>query len=243
MPVNRVTAGVGPVQRETLEALQNMRSDQEAAVLVSDLSGAWQCLLDGDLRVRAGDTLPPSLQSAVQSALAADRSQVVDAEPGRAFVQVFSPPLRMIIVGAVHIAQFLAPMAVLAGYQVEVVDPRRSFAADARFPGVSMHKIWPDDALQALRPDRRTAVVTLTHDPKIDDPALVEALKSDAFYVGSLGSRRTHAQRIERLAAAGVSQHDIERIHAPVGLDIRASSPAEIAVSALAQITARLRAG
>lgn len=231
------------MRRDTLEALQAMRTAQQAAVLCSDMAGNWQCLLDGDLHLRAGDPLPADLEDAARSALLGDRSQVVETDGGKVFIQVFSPPLRMIIVGAVHIAQFLAPMAVLAGYQVEVVDPRRSFAADARFPGVSMHKIWPDDALPVLAPDRRTAIVTLTHDPKIDDPALIEALKTDAFYIGSLGSRRTHAQRVERLLAAGVPRSSIDRIHAPVGLDIRASSPAEIAVSALAQVTERLRTG
>ena len=149
----------------------------------------------------------------------------------------------MIIIGAVHIAQYLAPMGVLAGYDVVVVDPRRSFAADERFPGVAMHKIWPDDALQALAPDARTAIVTLTHDPKIDDPALEVALRTNAFYIGSLGSRRTHAKRIERLTAAGFDADTLARIHAPVGLDIGARSPAEIAVSALAQVTEALRRG
>ena len=143
----------------------------------------------------------------------------------------------MIVVGAVHIAQSLVPMAALAGYDVTVVDPRRAFATDARFPGVTLSTDWPDDALTALDPDRRTAVVTLTHDPKLDDPALAVALRSTAFYIGALGSRRTHARRVERLREAGFNDKDIARIHAPIGLDIGAVSPAEISISILGQIT------
>jgi xanthine dehydrogenase accessory factor len=142
----------------------------------------------------------------------------------------------MIVVGAVHIAQALVPMAALAGYAVVVVDPRRAFATDARFPNTTVLTDWPDDALATLKPDRRTAVVTLTHDPKLDDPALEIALRSTAFYVGSLGSRRTHARRVARLAEAGLTEAEIARIHAPVGLDIGAVTAPEIAVSILAQI-------
>jgi xanthine dehydrogenase accessory factor len=229
------------MKREMLRTLQSIRAGGGAAVVVSEMSGAWQTLLDGDLNVLHGPALSEAMTGAVVAAQRTDRSQVVETDGARMFVQLFSQPLRMIIIGAVHIAQFLAPMAVLADYQVVVVDPRRSFAADERFPGVSMHKIWPDDALQQLKPDRRTAIVTLTHDPKIDDPALIEALKSQAFYIGSLGSRRTHAKRVERLTDAGCSAGDIARIHAPVGLNINAKSPAEIAVSALAQVTEALR--
>ena len=143
----------------------------------------------------------------------------------------------MLIVGAVHIAQPLSRMASVAGYDVTVIDPRASFATDERFPGISLNGEWPDDAMRELDPDRRTAVVTLTHDPKLDDPGLEVALKSDAFYIGSLGSRKTHAGRVERLSAAGFTETEIERIHAPVGLAIGSISPAEIAVSILAQIT------
>jgi xanthine dehydrogenase accessory factor len=137
----------------------------------------------------------------------------------------------------VHIAQSLVPMAAIAGYAVTVVDPRGAFATDARFPGVTLATDWPDDALTALDPDRRTAIVTLTHDPKLDDPALHVALRSPAFYIGALGSRRTHARRVERLREAGFNDKEIGRIHAPIGLDIGAVSPAEISISILGQIT------
>jgi xanthine dehydrogenase accessory factor len=143
----------------------------------------------------------------------------------------------MIVVGAVHIAQFLAPMAAMTGYDVVIVDPRGAFATDERFPGVSLVNEWPDDAMPKLGLDRRTAVVTLTHDPKIDDPALIAALSSDVFYIGSLGGRRTHSSRLERLRAEGFSEADLGRIHGPVGLDIGAISPAEIAVSILGEVT------
>ncbi|UCF48893.1 MAG: XdhC family protein [Myxococcales bacterium] len=147
----------------------------------------------------------------------------------------------MVVVGAVHIAQPLSTMAALAGYEVTVIDPRESFAAADRFPGVTLNLQWPDEALQSLKLDARCAVVTLTHDPKLDDPALQMALRSDAFFIGSLGSRKTHASRLRRLAKAGFSEPDLERINGPVGLHIGARSPAEIAVSVLAQITQTLR--
>lgn len=153
----------------------------------------------------------------------------------------FNPPLRLAVVGAVHIAQALVPMAQLAGYDALVIDPREAFASAARFPGCTLSHDWPDEALQAFAPDARSAVVTLTHDSKLDDPAIRAALASDAFYIGALGSTRTHAKRLERLRAAGVAEEALSRIHAPIGLDIGARSPAEIAVSVLAQMTARLR--
>lgn len=234
------------MKQATLEALQVLRAAHQAAVLVSAVDGSFQTLLDSAMAHRAGDALPAAdvelFEEAARGVLRSDVSRIVSTSAGSdVFVQAFNPPLRMVIIGAVHIAQYLAPMGVLAGYDVVVVDPRRSFAADARFPGVSMHKIWPDDALEELKPDARTAIVTLTHDPKIDDPALHVALRTEAFYIGSLGSRRTHAQRVERLQAAGFGEADIARIHAPVGLDIGARSPAEIAVSTLAQVTEALR--
>ena len=145
-----------------------------------------------------------------------------------------------VVLGAVHIGQVFAPMAALAGYEVIVVDPRGAFATQARFPKVTLNTDWPDDALEALDIDKRTAVVTLTHDPKLDDPALKVALTRDPFYIGALGSRKTHAKRVERLMAAGISKKAIARIHAPVGMDIGAISPAEIAVSILGQMTETL---
>jgi xanthine dehydrogenase accessory factor len=157
------------------------------------------------------------------------------------FVGIHNPPLRMVIVGAVHIAQALVPMARACGYDPVLIDPRGAFGSAARFPGESIVEDWPDDALAALALDARCAVVTLTHDNKLDDPALMAAMASKAFYIGSLGSKRTHAKRLERLQAAGVSADQIARIHAPVGLAIGAKSPAEIAVSIMAQVTQRLR--
>jgi xanthine dehydrogenase accessory factor len=169
----------------------------------------------------------------------ADRSGM--EEDGTTFVHVHNPPLRMIVVGAVHIAQALLPMARMAGYDVSLVDPRPAFAQATRFPGESVVEDWPDEALDALGLDARTAVVTLTHDPKLDDPAISRALRSEVFYLGCLGSSRTHAKRVARLTEAGFTDDEIAKIHAPVGLDIGARSPAEIAVSILAQVTERLR--
>ncbi|QDC10146.1 XdhC family protein [Oceanicola sp. D3] len=169
----------------------------------------------------------------------ADRSGF--EEDGKTFVSIHNPPLRMAVVGAVHIAQFLVPMAQMAGYDPYLVDPREAFATPERFPGTTISHDWPDEALEGWGLDARTAVVTLTHDPKIDDPAIAAALASDCFYLGCLGSTRTHAKRVERLSAAGASEADLARIHAPVGLNIGAKSPAEIAVAVLAQVTEVLR--
>lgn len=157
------------------------------------------------------------------------------------FIAIHNPPLRMAIIGAVHITQPLVQIARLAGYDPFIIDPREVFGSEARFPGETLSNDWPDEALTAWGIDARTAVVTLSHDPKIDDPALHVALKSDAFYIGALGSSRTHAKRVARLAEAGFTQTEIARIHSPVGLDIGAASPAEIAIATLAQITGVLR--
>ena len=164
-------------------------------------------------------------------------------EDGETFVAIHNPPLRLIIVGAVHIAQALVPMARIAGYDPLLIDPRESFASEARFPGETILHEWPDEAVQAYGLDSRTALVLLTHDPKLDDPALAEALRSDVFYIGALGSTRTHSKRVERLEQAGFSPEEIARIHGPIGLDIGAAGPAEIAVAVLAEITRVLRLG
>lgn len=177
---------------------------------------------------------------AAREAAAADKSASVTAADGTWFLQVFNPPLRMILIGAVHISQPLARMAAMTGYAVTIIDPRRAFATEARFPGVEVTTDWPDEALEKLKPNRRTAIVALTHDPKIDDPALLVALKSDAFYVGALGSSKTHAKRRDRMLAAGFSEATFQRIRGPVGLKIGARSPAEIAVSVLAEVIAAL---
>ncbi len=182
-------------------------------------------------------SLQSDLFQAASAALRDDKSRTVETAGGAVFIHVHNPPMRLVIVGAVHIAQPLSRMAAIAGYAVTVVDPRRAFASDARFPHVDVSREWPDEALRALAPDARTAVVTLTHDPKLDDPALEVALRSPAFYVGALGSERTHAGRRRRLAAAGVGDDAIARIHGPVGLSIGALSPAEIALAIMAQIT------
>ena len=171
----------------------------------------------------------------------ADKSGV--EKDGRTFIAIHNPPLRMIVIGAVHIAQPLVGMARASGYDVKVIDPRPAFAAAARFPGQAILEDYPDEVMPGLGLDARTAVVTLTHDPKIDDPAIREALGSDVFYLGCLGSNRTHAKRLERLEAAGYSNEAIARIHAPVGLAIGARSPAEIAISIMAEITRVLRQG
>ncbi len=181
------------------------------------------------------------LHEAVREALRTDVCQHVEDADGVWFVRPYNPPLRMTVVGAVHIAQSLVPMATLVGYAVTVVDPRGQWATDDRFPGVELQVEWPDEWMEARPPDRRTAVVVLTHDPKIDDPALEGALRSEAFYIGALGSRGNHAKRRQRLAKLGFSERDLDRIHGPVGLPIGARTPAEIAVATLAQVTEALR--
>jgi xanthine dehydrogenase accessory factor len=212
----------------------------QPAALATNLRSGLQSLVQGSDRI--GDLpLDDALLTAIRAALRDDRSATVPTAAGPVFVEVFNPPLRCFVVGAVHIAQPLAQMAALAGYAVTIIDPRRSFASEARFPGLALSTDWPDEAFEVLRPDKRSAVVTLTHDPKIDDPALASALRSEAFYIGALGSRRTHAARCKRLTEQGFSDTDLARIHGPVGLNIGALSPAEIAVSILAQVTASLR--
>jgi xanthine dehydrogenase accessory factor len=181
-----------------------------------------------------------ALEAAIATRMRADRSGM---EEDGSFIAIHNPPLRMIVVGAVHIAQPLVAMARLCGYDPVLIDPRGSFGAAHRFPGERIVEDWPDEAMAALAPDARTAVVTLTHDPKLDDPALRIALGSGAFYIGCLGSPRTHAKRLERLRAGGATEETIARIHAPVGMAIGAKSPAEIAVSIMAEITRVLRQG
>ena len=220
-PVAQTGLAVG-----VLEELVGARAEGRPMALVSRL--------DGPLRV----LMAAGADAAVDARLRSDRSGM--EEDGR-FIAVHNPPLRLIVVGAVHIAQPLMTMARACGYAPVLIDPRESFGAAARFPGETILHDWPDEALASLAPDTRTAIVTLTHDPKLDDPAIRVALASPVFYLGCLGSSRTHAKRVERLTAAGFSAGEIGRIHAPVGLDIGAKSPAEIAVSIMAQITAVLR--
>jgi xanthine dehydrogenase accessory factor len=224
------------MKQETLSRLLEDQAAKRAVAMVTDMETGDQTLVYLD-SADGPDGSNAEILSAARQAIQDDRSKVYELSGRRIFVETFNPPLRMLIVGAVHIAQPLSRMASVAGYDVTVIDPRGSFATEERFPGISLCAEWPDDGMRALDPDRRTAVVTLTHDPKLDDPGLEVALKSDAFYIGSLGSRKTHAGRVERLTAAGFTEAEISRIHAPVGLNIGSISPAEIAVSILAQIT------
>ena len=226
--VEPVGAGDKALAEAMLADLVAAREARQAVALVVRLE-AW-----------ARELVPAGVDAAVDARLRADRSGM--EEDGR-FVAVHNPPLRMIVVGAVHIAQALLSVARTCGYDCTLIDPRSAFGSAARFPGEVIIEEWPDEAMEALAPDTRTAIVTLTHDPKLDDPAIRIALRSGAFYLGCLGSSKTHAKRVERLLAAGFTQDEIARIHAPVGLDIGAKTPAEIAVSVMAQITQRLRKG
>ncbi len=223
------------MKTETLKALQEARTGRRAVVLATRLGDAAETLVyrdkvDGEL---ANDA---ALVSAARRAMDIGRSETIDLGGQKIFLNVYVPPARLIIVGAVHIAQSLAPMAAMLDFDVTVVDPRGAWATDKRFPGVKIVQEWADEAFDRMGLDASTAVVTLTHDPKLDDPALESALRSDAFYVGALGSRRTHAKRKDRLAEAGITEEQFARIHGPVGLNIGARSPAEIAVSILGQI-------
>ncbi|HEY6431462.1 MAG TPA: XdhC family protein, partial [Acetobacteraceae bacterium] len=195
-------------------------------------------LPDGAQTLLPDPTQPPDLNQAAETALRDDRSGTVKVSGTDWFLQAHNPPLRLIVVGAVHIAQALVPFATNVGFAVTVVDPRRSFASDERFPDVTIRTDWPDEALDELRPDSRTAVITLTHDPKLDDPALDRALKSSAFYLGALGSRRTHAARLKRLRELGHNDPALARIHGPVGLNLEAVTAPEIALSIIAELVA-----
>ena len=223
-----------------LAALNTARRNGKPTLLITDIdSGAQTLVIDGAAN---GDiAVTGAVAAAIERARAEDRSRLAQIEGRRLFVQIFNPPRRLIVVGAVHIAQPLVPMARLAGYAVTLIDPRGAWATPERFPDVEIDRRWPDAALEGLAPDSRTAVVTLTHDPKLDDPALHVALRSDAFYIGSLGSKKTHRTRVERLTEAGFDEATIGRILGPVGLSIGATSPAEIDVAILAQITDVLR--
>ncbi|MCV2875354.1 XdhC family protein [Rhodobacteraceae bacterium XHP0102] len=212
----------------TLHDLVAARAARRAVALISDVTG------ETPPRVVARNDAPD-----LGAAFAKDKSGL--DEEGLRYIAIHNPPLRMVVVGAVHIAQSLIPMAQMAGYDVTLVDPRPAFGSTARFDGVRLLDAWPDEALDEIGLDARTAVVTLTHDPKLDDPAIMAALRAEVFYLGCLGSTRTHAKRVDRLTEAGFGADDIARIHAPVGLNIGAMGPAEIAISIMAQITERLR--
>jgi xanthine dehydrogenase accessory factor len=219
----------------TIAALQAARSQRRAVTLATRLSDAAEALVyldkaDGELAADA------AVAAAARRAMDIGRSETVEIGGNKIFLNVYVPPARLIIVGAVHIAQSLAPMATMLDFDVTVVDPRGAWATTNRFPGVKVVQEWADEAFEKMGLDGSTAVVTLTHDPKLDDPALEAALRSDVFYVGALGSKRTHAKRKERLSEAGITDEQFSRIHGPIGLNIGARSPAEIAVSILGQI-------
>ena len=224
------------MEREVLSRLLADRAAGRTVVLAKNLkSGANKLLYPFDKAEKS-----ELLHAAREAALADKSTSMLDNAGGTWFLQVFNPGLRMILIGAVHISQPLARMAAMTGYAVTVIDPRRAFATEARFPGVTVTTEWPDEAMAKLAPNRRTAIVALTHDPKIDDPALVAALKSEAFYIGARGSKKTHAKRHDRMIANGFDEGTIGRIKGPVGLPIGARSPAEIAVAVLAEVVKTL---
>jgi xanthine dehydrogenase accessory factor len=220
---------------ELLTSLNAERAARRPAVVVTDVNGGRERL------IKAADIAKDPLREILRERLRTGKSGMVDSPEGRVFLTVYVPAPQLVITGAVHISQALAPIGKLLGYDVTIVDPRTAFASIERFPDVKVIAEWPDTALPPLGIDRYTAFVALTHDPKIDDPALLHALSRDCFYIGALGSKKTHGRRVARLKDQGVSDADIGRIHAPIGLDIGAISPAEIAVAIMAQITERLR--
>ncbi len=228
------------MKRKDHSRLQALRKTKQAVASVTRLGDGQQALVtqtetEGELEL-LDDTI-----NTVRQRLLIDHSGVILEDDSELFVRVYTSPLRLIIIGAVHVSQALIPMAGLLGFDVTLVDPRTAFASDERFPDVTTMNDWPDQAIRTLKPDHRSAVVTLTHDPKLDDPALIEVLQSNAFYIGSLGSRGTHASRVERLRTAGVDDETISRIHAPVGIHLGGRKPEEIALSIMAEIIQTLR--
>ncbi len=221
------------MKRAILEQLLQAREKRQAVAMITHLESGEQRIVPRS--AAAADPLGPRLEEAFRF----DQSGMHDD----CFVNIHNPPLRLLIIGAVHIAQAVIPMAQQAGYDVIVVDPRGAFATGVRFPGVALHVEWPDEIIPQMGLDARTAVMALTHDPKIDDPALFAALKSDVFYIGALGSKKTQAARVARLAAKGFAEAEIARIHGPIGLAIGAKGAAEIAISIMAEMIRTLRLG
>src|SRR5438552_1218368 len=220
---------------DILKTLNTERAARRAVIVVTDVASGTQRV------VKAAGVGSDPLKETLEARLRSGRSGMAETAQGRVFLTVHVPPPRLVITGAVHISQALAPMARLVGYDVAIIDPRTAFATKERFPDVPVVAEWPDVALPPLNVDRYTAFVALTHDPKIDDPALMHALARECFYIGALGSKKTHGRRVDRLKAQGVSEAALGRIHAPIGLAIGAVSPAEIAVAIMGEITARLR--
>lgn len=218
-----------------LAALNAERQARRATVLVTEMAGGAQRL------VREADLAADPLAALLERQLRMGKSGLVEAEGVPYFLTVQAPHPRVVVTGAVHISQAMAPMARLLDLDLVIIDPRTAFATPERFPGVELTTEWPDAAIERLGLDAYTAFVALTHDPKIDDPGLTAALRSDCFYIGALGSRKTHGKRLERLAAAGFDEAATARIHAPIGLDIGAVSPAEIALAILGEIVGTLR--
>ena len=220
-----------------------------SVALVTDLATGRQLLLEPAPAEAGGETadgdlvLDEAVLDLVREIWRSGRNRTVETPTDRVFVEVLNPPMRCFVVGAVHIAQPLSQMLAMVDYAVTVIDPRGAFATEARFPKVELVTEWPDEALERLQPDRGSAVIALTHDPKIDDPALAAALRSECFYIGALGSRRNHATRCARLKEQGFSDTDLARIHGPIGLAIGAVSPAEVATSIVAEMIQVLRQG
>jgi len=223
------------VRLDILKALNTERAARRATIVVTNQENGDQRLVTQD-KV-AADPLKDVLEAHLRSG----KSGVEETPEGKVFLTVHVPPTRLVVIGAVHISQALAPIAALLGYDVTIVDPRTAFASAERFPDVKVIAEWPDKALPPLGVDRYTAFVALTHDPKVDDPALLHALERNCFYIGALGSRKTHGRRVERLKQQGASDEKLARIHAPIGLPIGAVSPPEIAVAIMGEITSRLR--
>ncbi len=224
------------MKRDLLVALVEARRRSEPVVLVRNLAEGSQFLVTPRDFIGDADGVAPEIRDAARAALDADGARTVEADRRPYFIQTLAAAPRIVIVGAVHIAQALIPMAMRAGYDVSLIDPRTAFANAERFPGIDVDNRWPQEALADVRLDLRTAVVTLSHDPKIDEPALCAAMDSDAFYIGALGSKGNHAKRLERLATLGYGDEQLARIHGPIGLPLGGRSPAEIAVATLAQI-------
>jgi xanthine dehydrogenase accessory factor len=220
---------------DVLKALNAERAARRAAIVVTNEQTGAQRL------VKAADVASDALRETLEARLRSGKSGAADTPEGRAFLTVHVPPPRLVMIGAVHISQALAPIARVVGYDATIIDPRTAFATKERFPDVPLIAEWPDTALPPLNVDRYTAFVALTHDPKIDDPALLHALARECFYIGALGSKKTHGRRVDRLKGQGASDEAISRIHAPIGLPIGAVSPSEIAIAIMGEITARLR--
>jgi xanthine dehydrogenase accessory factor len=223
------------VKLATLTELNAERAARRPVIVITDTASGEQRL------VKAGDIAADPLRAEIEKQLRMGKSATVEADGKKLFLNVYAPTAKLVIIGAVHISQALAPLARSLDYDVTVVDPRTAFASKERFPDVPLIAEWPDVALPPLGIDHYTAFVALTHDPKIDDPALLHAFARDCFYIGALGSRKTHGKRGERLKGQGASDADIAKIHAPIGLPIGAVSPSEIAVAIMAEITASLR--